>query len=215
MPATRKTETNLPEAYKPKRGPKAIIDYFFFKIGIKESIFIVLFAIIINILIYLLFKGQDLGIYILNQLLTGVILTWLVLGLAIYLIMYFIRGQKNLPKKPYEKVLSAIAAFRATSIIYTILCALLVFTLFPSIISSLQMLAVNPSLINSATLFPELTLANMIGAILVFLLTIFMIVYWLIMLYEFTEIGFEVKKPVYKIALTLVLMALIFLISLI
>ena len=32
MPAIKKTETNLPEAYKPKRGPKAIIDYFFLKL---------------------------------------------------------------------------------------------------------------------------------------------------------------------------------------
>ena len=215
MSVARKTETNLPEVYKPKRGPKAIIDYFYNKINIRESILIVLFAIIVNILIYLLLKGQDIGFYILNQFLTGVILTWLLLGLAIFLIMYFIRGQKDLPKRPYEKVLSTIAAFRATSIIYTILCTLIVFILFPSLISSLQLLAVNPNLINSTTLFPELTFANTIGLILLFLLTIFMIVYWIIMLYEFTEIGFKVKKPIYKIALTLLLMALIFFISLI
>lgn len=214
MAAARKTETNLPEVYKPKRGPKAIVDYFFNKINIKESTLVVLFAIIVNILIYLLLKGQDLEIYIINQIFTGVILTWLLLGFAIYLMMYFIRGQKDLPKRAYEKVLSTIAAFRATSIIYTVLCALIVFIFFPSIISSFQMLAVNPNLITSTTLFPDLTTANIIGVMIIGLLTIFMIVYWLIMLYEFTEIGFKVKKPIYKIALTLLLMALIFLISL-
>lgn len=214
MAAARKTETNLPEVYKAKRGPKAIVDYFFNKINIKESTLIVLFAVIVNILIYLLLKGQDLGFYIFNQFFTGVILTWLLLGFAMYLMMYFIRGQKDLPKRAYEKVLSTIAAFRATSIIFTVLCALIVFIFFPSLIPSLQMIAVNPNLITSTTLFPEMTTANIIGTVLIYLLTIFMVVYWLIMLYEFTEIGFKVKKPIYKIALTLLLMALIFLISL-
>jgi hypothetical protein len=214
MPAIKKTETNLPEAYKPKRGPKAIIDYFFFKIGIKESILIIFFAILVNILIYWLFKGPQMGQYILLQLFTGIVTTWLLLGLAIFLIMYFIRGQKNLPKKPFEKVLSAIAAFRATSIIYTILCAVIVVLLFPNLISLFQMMYTNPALINSVTAFPQLTTINTIGVILLFLLTLFMIGYWTVMLYELTEIAFDVKKVFPKIMLTLLLVVLLFLISL-
>lgn len=214
MPVTRKKETNLPEAYKPKRGPKAIIDHFFFKVGIKESIFIVLLAILINILIYWLFKGPQMGQYILIQAFTGIVTTWLLLGLAIFLIMYFIRGQKNLPKKPFEKVLSAIAAFRLTSIIYTVLCVVIVVLLFPNLISLFQMIFTNQALVNSTTAFPQLTTLNTIGVIFLFLLTIFMIGYWIIMLYELTEIAFDVKKVFQKVMLTLLLVGLLILISL-
>ena len=154
------------------------------------------------------------GQYILLQLFTGIVTTWLLLGLAIFLIMYFIRGQKNLPKKPFEKVLSAIAAFRATSIIYTILCAVIVVLLFPNLISLFQMMYTNPALINSVTAFPQLTTINTIGVILLFLLTLFMIGYWTVMLYELTEIAFDVKKVFPKIMLTLLLVVLLFLISL-
>lgn len=212
MPA-RKTETNLPEAYKPKRGPKAIIDHFFFKVNIKESLLIVVLAILINILFYWLFKGQQLGLYVLVQIFTGIITTWLLLGLVFYLLMYFIRGKKNLPKKPYEKILSAISAFRLTSIIYTVLVILISVLLFPSLLSFIQTMFASPALIDSVTAFPNITTANVIGGTLLFLLSIFMVFYWIVMLYELTEIAFDIKKVFPKIAITLLLMLLIFLIS--
>lgn len=214
MPAVKKSESNLHEAYKSKRGPKALIDYFFFKINITESIIIVLLAVILNVLIYWLFKGQDLGYYVLNQIFSAVLINWLLLGLLIYLIMYFIRGKKALPKKPFEKVLSTLAAFRLTAIIYIVLCAIIAVIFFPALISLIQATSLNPSLINSTTLFPAFTIANTIGFLLLLILTIFMFIYWVIMIYEVTEVVFDVKNVLQKIGLTALLFIVLILINL-
>lgn len=214
MPAKEKSESNLHEAYKSKRGPKAIIDYFFYKITITESIIIVLLAVIFNILIYWLLKGQDLGNYVLSQIFSGILINWLLLGLLVYLIMYFIRGKNALPKKPFEKVLSTLSAFRLTAIIYVVLCAIIAVVFFPALISLIQATALSPSLINSTTLFPEFTTANVIGFLLLLILTLFMIIYWLIMLYQVTEIVFDIKNVLQKIGLTALLFIVVILINL-
>jgi len=212
MPA--KKDTNLHEAYKPNRGPKAILDYFYNKVNIVESIMIVVIAFILNALIYWLMKGQNLADYSVMQIYSTILINWFVLGVMVFLMMYFIRGQKNLPKRPFEKVLSSLAAFRATTIIYSVLCAIIIVILFPNLISIIQTVSVNPATIDSSTLIPVLSVANIIGVVLFFLLTIFMIIYWIIMLYEFTEIIFDVKEVFPKIALMIILFLVLVLINL-
>jgi len=214
MPEAKKTENSLHEAYKSKRGPKAIIDFFFFKVNFIESLMVVVVALLLNVLIYGLLKGPGLLEYSLTQIFSTVLINWLLLGALIFLLMYFIRGQKNLPKKPFEKVLSALASFRVTTIIYSVLAIIIVMVFYPAIVTIIQTISQNPNVINSATLFSALTTANIIGIILFVLLTIFMVIYWIIMLYEFTEIIFDVKDIGSKIGLMLLTIVILVLVNL-
>ncbi len=213
MPEAKKSEINLHEAYKPKRGPKAIVDFFFLKVNLFESLIVIIIALLLNILIYGLFKGPELFKYSLIQIYSTILLNWLLLGIVVFLIMYFIRGKKGLPKKPFEKVLSSLASFRITTIIYSVLAAVIIVVFFPAIISIIQAISVNPGLVDSATIFPALTTLNIIGIILFAALTIYMLIYWILMLFEFTEIVFEVKGFFSKLALMILLVVAVILIN--
>lgn len=214
MAEVKKTESNLHEAYKSKRGPKAIIDFFFFKVNIFESLMVIIISLLLSISFYWLLKGPGLFVYSLRQIFSTVLINWILLGIIMFLLMYFIRGQKSLPKKPFEKVLSALASFRLITIIYWMLVAVIVVVFFPAIISIMKAILQNPNLINSATLVPALTIMNIIGIILFGILTIFILIYWIIMLFEFTEIVFDVKDVGSKIGLMLLTIVILVLINL-
>lgn len=191
----------LNEVYKAKRGPKALLDHFYEKVGITESLIVILVSFVINILFFLILKTPNLGTTSAYMAYSSILINWLALGIIIFLVMYFIRGAKKLPKHSFQRVLSALAAFRIPTIIYSIASAVIILLFLGSFIPVAQTLSQNPSLITSTTLYPRITTVNTIGIILLALLTIFMLVYWIIMFYEFSEIVFDVKNPLAKIAL--------------
>jgi len=199
----------LHEVYKDKRGPKAIIDHFYEKVGLTESLIVVFISFVINLLFLLILKIPDLGTSAAFLVYTSILINWLVLGIALFLVAYFIRGAKKLPKHAFQKVLSALASFRIPTIIYSIISVVIILLFLRPFIPVAQAISQNPSIITSTTLFPAITVVNVIGIILLFLVTIFVLIYWLIMFYEFTEIVFDVKNPITKIAL----MILIFVIA--
>ncbi len=199
----------LNEVYKAKRGPKALIDHFYEKVSLTESLIVVLISLVINILFYLIIKMPNLGTVSVYEIFSSILINWFVLGVLLFLIMYFIRGAKKLPKHAFQKVLSSLASFRIPTIIFSIITAVIFLVFLNSFIPVIQAVFQNPALINSTTLFPTLTVFNIIGIILLSLISLFFIVYCIIMFYEFTEIVFDIKNPIGKI----VLMILIFVIA--
>jgi hypothetical protein len=163
----------------------------------------------INILFYLIIKMPNLGTVSVYEIFSAILINWFVLGVLLFLIMYFIRGAKKLPKHAFQKVLSSLASFRIPTIIFSIITAVIFLVFLNSFIPVIQAVFQNPALINSTTLFPTLTVFNIIGIILLSLISLFFIVYCIIMFYEFTEIVFDIKNPIGKI----VLMILIFVIA--
>jgi hypothetical protein len=203
----------LHEVYKAKRGPKALIDHFYEKVSLTESLIVVLVSFVINILFLVLFKTPDLASVSAKTVYSSILINWLALGVVLFLVMYFIRGAKKLPKNAFQKVLSALAAFRIPSIIFSIISAVIILIFLGSFIPVIQAISQNPDLIMSTTLFPRITWFNIIGIILLLTTALFFFVYWIIMFYEFSEIVFDVKNPLAKIALIILVFVLAGLLS--
>lgn len=195
-------KTNLYEAYKSKRGPKALVSHFFEKVSVFDAFIIVFITFLLNTLIFILLKVPNFFNLIASNVLSVFLINWLVLAVIFYLLMYFVVGLKKLPEKAFKKVLSSLAAFKLISIIYTILMAFIFIIFINSYIPVVQLALQNPSVITSSTLYPPITFFNIIGFILLFMISLAFIVYIFLMLYEFTEILFKVKSPVVKIVLT-------------
>lgn len=203
----------LHEVYKAKRGPKALIDHFYEKVSLTESLIVVLISFVINILFLLILKVPELGEMSAYMAYSSILVNWLALGVIVFLLMYFIIGAKKLPKHPFQKVLSSLAAFRVPAIIYSIVCAVIVLVFLGSYIPVMQAVSQNPALITSTTLYPTLTTLNIIGIILFALFSLVFLGYVLVMFYEFSEIIFDVKNPVAKIGLMILIFAIILLLS--
>lgn len=195
----------LTEVYKSKRGPKAIIEHFYEKVGITEAFIVVLVSFVINMLLCLVLKVPGLGRISAYNAYSSILINWLLLGIIIYLLLYFIKGAKNLPKKSFQKVLSSLSAFRIPAIIYTIISVAIALLFLSPYIPVFQAILQNNLLANSMTLYPALTTANIIGIILLATLSLVFLVYVIVMLYQFSKTIFDVKSP----ALTIVLMLLV------
>jgi len=203
----------LQEVYKAKRGPKALIDHFYEKVGLVEALIVILISFVINILFFLILKVPNLGEVSAYSAYSSILVNWLALSTVVFLIMYFIRGAKKLPKHAFQKVLSAFAAFRIPTIVFSILCFLILFIFLGSYIPVVQAILQNPALIASTTLYPNLTTLNIVGLILLVSVSIFFFVYWLLMFYEFSEIVFDIKNPIAKIALMILIFVVVILLG--
>lgn len=198
----------LKEVYKSKRGPKALLEHFFENVSLFEGFVVVFISFLLNILLLFFLKTPNFTTSAVYSLYSSVLINWLLLGIVLYLVLRFIRGTKKLPKNAFQKMLSSLSAFRVPSIIFFVIFFVIFMIFLSAFISPLQTIIQDPSLATSTTLFPEFSVFNIIGVVLIGVLSLFYIGYILAMLYEFSEIMFGVKKPFTKI-LTVILIALL------
>jgi len=175
-------------------APKELVSYFYNQVKFKTSLIVVLLAIIIETLMMFLFGFQNIGTYFLYNLLGSLIVSWLILGLVFYVIVYFVRGADNIEPNTYERVLGGLSAFRVVNIFMMLVIALIILIFMPSALSYFSSISANPALAFSETALPELTTAMTIGFILGIIFLIATLIYCIIMLYHLVAEIFDTRK---------------------
>ncbi|MDD3244689.1 MAG: hypothetical protein PHU47_00900 [Candidatus ainarchaeum sp.] len=203
----------LTEVGKKKRGPRALVEFFYNKVDVFNALGVVFLVILLNIIFYIIVKIPKMGLQILADIYSSVFVSWFILGLLIFLTMYFIRSSTKLPKRPLEKVLSALASFRIPVIIYGLFSFMIVLLFFPNLITLMQSVFLNPAIIASETFLPTLTTVNYIGLGLLLLFTIVFFIYIICMMFAFVETVYDVKNFFGKLGLVILLLILISFVS--
>jgi len=199
----------LTEVGKKKRGPRALVEYFYNKVNISNAFGVVLILLLLNIIFYFIIKMPKLGLQIIYEIYSSVFVSWFVVGLVIFLIVYFIKSAKKLPKRPLEKILSGLASFRIPAIVYSLFSFLIVLLFFPNLITLLQSFLSNPAIIASETFMPVITTFNIIGLLLLGLLTTAFLVYVIVMMFVFVETLFDTKNFFTKLGLVILFLFVI------
>jgi hypothetical protein len=168
-------------------GPKALIKHFYNNITLKGALIFILITIILDLLFFLFIKAPNYGIIVFNTFWSKLIVSWLLLGFIFYIITYFIKGKSNLPSNLYKKILCGLAAFRVPFIVYIVISTAIELIFFPSFLKIMANVVNRPELLQSQSFLPAITTVNVIGGILFFILTLFILVYVLIMWYYFIK----------------------------
>jgi len=204
--------------YKDKkvRGPKALIDYFHDKVNYKTAFLIIFIALIIEWLLYVvILKTPNVADISLVLIYARVLVSWIILGILLYLFAYLIRSKKNMPKRALEKILSSLAALRMPLILLYVIFGVVGFIFLGNYIPVLRNIMENPLILESAAVFPNLTTVNIIGLIILFIISIFFLIYFLVLAYYLVKKIFDTKSFITTFLLLILLLVVLSLVNLI
>lgn len=199
----------LTDVGKKKRGPRALVEYFYNKVNISSAFGVVLILLLLDIIFYFIVKMPNIGQQIIYEIYSSIFVSWFVVGLVVFLLAYFIKSAKQLPKRPLEKILSSLASFRIPTIVYSLVSFLIILLFFPNLITLLQSFLSNPVILTSETFLPALTTINIIGLILLGISTIALFIYGIVMIFVFVETLFETKNFFTKLGLVILFLFIV------
>jgi hypothetical protein len=197
--------------YKGKkvRGPKALVDYFYDKINYKVAFLVVLIAIILELFFYVaVLKIPQAATISLLIIYSRLFVSWILLGIIIYLFAYLIRSKQKMPKRALEKILSVLASIRMPMMLFYIIFGVIGFIFLGNYVPVLQNVAQNPDLLLSTTAFPALTTLNVIGLVILGLVGLVFLVYFFFILYYIVKKIFNTKSFVITLVYLILLIFL-------
>ncbi len=184
--------------------PKKLVNHFYNKVSVKTAAIVILITVLLETIIMALIGVKKIWLYFLITLGMAFIVWWLIAGIILFLLMYFIRG--NYKVKPYDfnRVLSGLASFKIINIISTLVATIITLVFIPQAIPFIRLVFANPSLAYSATALPVIGTWGIIGIILLIILAIWVIVYYISMFYNLIGEMFETEKIGIKLLLLII-----------
>ncbi|HOD89811.1 MAG TPA: hypothetical protein PKK56_01885 [archaeon] len=194
--------------------PKALVNHFFNKISVGTAFLVVLIATLFELVLLacLKFPGAF-GTYGLLRIAEAIVISWFLMGVIFYVVALIIKGN-NHKENLFNKILSGLSSFKAVYILFLLLATIIILIFANPLISLLQTVFLNPSvLVNGTLVFPVFTGFHIFGMILLCLLFILFIVYVFIMLYHLVGEIYNIENGWGKFFLTLLMIGVFVLIS--
>ncbi|NCP71874.1 hypothetical protein GW835_00570 [archaeon] len=193
-------------------NPKKLINHFYEKVDVSTAAIVIFISIFIETLVLFLLKSPNVLSYFTIRLIITFVFSWFILGIIIYLILYFVKGKNNLKGGELKNILSSLAAFRIVSIIAILVVFAIVLIFMPKVIPFMSMAIQNPDYIYNSGMLPNLGGGAVVGLILLFIFSIALLVYYILMFYHFVKkmFNFEVLG---NIVMTIILFVIMYFFS--
>jgi hypothetical protein len=187
-------------------NPEKLVNYFYNKVKLKTAAMVIFYAVLLEtILLAVLGVPKILQVFIFN-LLDAYIIYWVLVGAIIYLILYLVKGNLKVKSYDFNKILSGLASFKIIQVIAMLLIVIITMIFLPELIPFINNIISNPTIAYSATVLPVIGGWGNIGIFLLILLSIFLIVYYLKIIYEFIRNVFKYKQFGVNLLLMLIIL---------
>jgi hypothetical protein len=193
-------------------NPKKLISHFYNKVDVSTAAIVIFISIFLETLLLFFLKVPNVLTYFTIRLIVTYIFSWFILGIIVYLLVYFVKGKHKLKGNEFKKILSSLAAFRIVSIIAILVVIAIVLIFMPSVIPVMSMALQNPAFVYDSGILPNLGSFAIVGVILLILFSIAIVIYYLSMLYHLTKNLFKFEG-LGNILMTVVLLVIFYLFS--
>lgn len=189
-------------------SPKKLVNHFYNKVNVKTAAIVILITVLLETIIMGLIGVKKIWLYFLISLGMAFVVWWLIAGIILFLLMYFIRGNYKVKPHDFNRVLSGLASFKVINIISTLVATIITLIFIPQAIPFIKLVFANPSLAFSATALPVIGTWGLIGIVLLILLAIWVIVYYIAMFYNLIGEMFETENVGVKILMLVIFIAI-------